>query len=200
MFGLAPHLLRPANPYSTRRSGGSLRNTAADSTCPVYLPDICHSYRVRLQTLAVAGSPFSLAGPVGHRRPDNAAVQEWGCLRRQPGHGLQGGPVHARVCGRRGEILGDGPENSMYMGRLRRLVSTVGGDPPLLTGRWNLEAPLKTIELSAVSFRHPGADRLALGGVNLTLRRGRERCLVGLNGAGKTTLAKLLLGLYPPPQ
>ena len=37
----------------------------------------------------------------------------------------------------------------------------------------------------------------ALGGVNLTLERGRIIGLLGPNGSGKTTLIKLLLGFYP---
>ena len=57
-----------------------------------------------------------------------------------------------RVCGRSGEIPRDGPENSMY-GPPRRLVSTVGD--LRFSRALELEAPLKTIELSAVSFRYP---------------------------------------------
>ena len=49
-----------------------------------------------------------------------------------------------------------------------------------------------------VSFTYPGADRLALANVTLTLRPQERVALVGENGAGKTTLVRLLLGLYRP--
>lgn len=49
-----------------------------------------------------------------------------------------------------------------------------------------------------VSFRYPGADKLALEQINLHLRPGRKLALVGENGSGKTTLIKLLTRLYEP--
>ncbi|WP_156727852.1 thiol reductant ABC exporter subunit CydD [Streptomyces apocyni] len=41
--------------------------------------------------------------------------------------------------------------------------------------------------------RHPGQDRAALAGVNLTLTAGKRVAVVGLSGSGKTTLAQVLL-------
>ncbi|WP_324716561.1 sugar ABC transporter ATP-binding protein [Carboxydochorda subterranea] len=38
----------------------------------------------------------------------------------------------------------------------------------------------------------------ALRGVNLTIRRGEIRCLVGENGCGKSTLIKIVAGVYDP--
>ncbi|GAB3758994.1 ABC transporter ATP-binding protein [Microlunatus parietis] len=54
------------------------------------------------------------------------------------------------------------------------------------------------IELRGVSFRYPGADRLALDGVSVQLPAGAVIAIVGENGAGKSTLVKLLCGLYRP--
>jgi ATP-binding cassette, subfamily B, bacterial len=54
------------------------------------------------------------------------------------------------------------------------------------------------IAFENVSFRYPGAERLALENVSLTLLPGTVTALVGHNGSGKTTLAKLLCRLYDP--
>lgn len=49
-----------------------------------------------------------------------------------------------------------------------------------------------------VSFRYPGADRMALEDVELFVPAGSVVALVGENGAGKSTLIKLLAGMYRP--
>ncbi|MEV5337339.1 thiol reductant ABC exporter subunit CydD [Streptomyces sp. NPDC052676] len=50
--------------------------------------------------------------------------------------------------------------------------------------------PLVLRDLTA---RHPGQDRDALGGLDLTLEQGRRIAVVGPSGSGKTTLAQVLL-------
>ncbi|GAB7047463.1 ABC transporter ATP-binding protein [Catenuloplanes indicus] len=54
------------------------------------------------------------------------------------------------------------------------------------------------LRLENVSFRYPGADKLAVDRVSLTVKRGQTVALVGENGSGKSTLAKILAGLYRP--
>jgi ATP-binding cassette subfamily B protein len=54
------------------------------------------------------------------------------------------------------------------------------------------------IRLDGVTFRYPDAQRPAVAGVTMTLRRGEIVALVGENGSGKSTLAALLAGLYRP--
>ena len=54
------------------------------------------------------------------------------------------------------------------------------------------------IRLEHVTFRYPGAKRLALDDVNLFLPAGSVVAIVGENGAGKSTLVKLLAKLYSP--
>jgi ATP-binding cassette subfamily B protein len=54
------------------------------------------------------------------------------------------------------------------------------------------------IRLEHVTFRYPGAERLALDDVTLFLPAGSVVAIVGENGAGKSTLVKLLAKLYSP--
>jgi ATP-binding cassette, subfamily B, bacterial len=54
------------------------------------------------------------------------------------------------------------------------------------------------IRFDHVSFAYPGASRLALEDISLTLSPGAVVAIVGENGAGKTTLVKLLAKMYEP--
>lgn len=54
------------------------------------------------------------------------------------------------------------------------------------------------IKLDHVSFHYSGQERLALEGINLTIKKGEVIAIVGKNGAGKTTLANIILGLFLP--
>ncbi|MFC4035879.1 ABC transporter ATP-binding protein [Streptomyces polygonati] len=49
-----------------------------------------------------------------------------------------------------------------------------------------------------LTYGYPYADRPALDGITLEVRRGEVLALVGENGSGKTTLSKLLAALYLP--
>ncbi len=61
--------------------------------------------------------------------------------------------------------------------------------PPVLT---------HGIRLDRVSFTYPGASRVVLDDVSLTIPAGSVVAIVGENGAGKSTLVKLLAKLYEP--
>lgn len=56
----------------------------------------------------------------------------------------------------------------------------------------------REIRVVDLDVRYPGAERSALEGVDLTIRRGETIALVGASGAGKTTLADTLIGLLDP--
>ncbi|KQX09645.1 ABC transporter [Streptomyces sp. Root431] len=49
------------------------------------------------------------------------------------------------------------------------------------------------LELTGLSARHAGQDRMALADFGLTLEAGRRVAVVGASGSGKTTLAQVLL-------
>src|ERR1700761_890227 len=51
------------------------------------------------------------------------------------------------------------------------------------------------LEMRGITKSFPGVN--ALENVNLSVRRGEIRAVVGENGAGKSTLMKVLSGVYP---
>ncbi|MGW0364992.1 thiol reductant ABC exporter subunit CydD [Streptomyces sp. NPDC002990] len=54
------------------------------------------------------------------------------------------------------------------------------------------------LRLAGLAARHPGQERDALRGLELTLEAGRRIAVVGPSGSGKTTLAQLLLRFLDP--
>lgn len=65
-------------------------------------------------------------------------------------------------------------------------------------GRVRLQAPKGELVFERVSFTYPGAERLALDGVELGVRAGETVALVGSSGSGKTTLTSLIPRFYEP--
>ena len=54
------------------------------------------------------------------------------------------------------------------------------------------------IDVSKLSFRYIGSDRLVIKKLNLNIPANKITAIVGVSGSGKTTLMKLLLGFYKP--
>jgi ATP-binding cassette, subfamily B, bacterial len=93
-----------------------------------------------------------------------------------------------------GFLRGFWMDGSRRLAWLEDYASSVaaGGDLPVPSG-------LRSgIRLDHVSFAYPGAPRLVLDDVSLTLPAGAIVAIVGENGAGKTTFVKLLAKMYEP--
>jgi subfamily B ATP-binding cassette protein MsbA len=63
-------------------------------------------------------------------------------------------------------------------------------------GQHKLERARGDIEFDHVSFRYPGADRMALEDVSLRIGAGQTVALVGASGGGKTTISALIPRFY----
>jgi len=84
---------------------------------------------------------------------------------------------------------------------LETLFDLLALEPQITGGPGSPAAPgqLKAgIRFENVTFRYPGAGRLALDGFSLELPAGKVTAILGHNGAGKTTLIKLLCRFYDP--
>jgi subfamily B ATP-binding cassette protein MsbA len=56
------------------------------------------------------------------------------------------------------------------------------------------------VRFEQVGFRYPEGQRLALSGIDLTIRPGQTVALVGASGSGKTTIANLLPRFHSPQE
>jgi len=56
----------------------------------------------------------------------------------------------------------------------------------------------ESIKLEEVTYRYPGAESIALSGINLTIPAGKSVGFVGSTGAGKSTIVDIILGLLEP--
>ncbi|QIJ63584.1 thiol reductant ABC exporter subunit CydD [Streptomyces sp. JB150] len=86
-----------------------------------------------------------------------------------------------------------------YRQRVRRgaerVYEVLDAPEPVREPRRPRQAPATPFPLILrdLAARHPGQDRSALAGLDLTLERGRRIAVVGASGSGKTTLAQVLL-------
>ena len=78
-------------------------------------------------------------------------------------------------------------------GSLRTLLETTPVDPETL----DLPCPKADLSLKGVSVFAPGATKLTLSNINVSVSPGQVLGVIGKSGAGKSTLAKAMLGLVP---
>ena len=57
---------------------------------------------------------------------------------------------------------------------------------------------MSDVLLRAININKSFAGVHALMDVNLTVKKGEVRCLIGENGCGKSTLIKVISGVYTP--
>jgi ATP-binding cassette subfamily B protein len=95
------------------------------------------------------------------------------------------------------ENVGQLYANTLFLGNLFEFLAL---EPKVLTPLHPvaLPAPARSIRFRNVTFRYPGVERRALGGLDLEIPAGRITAVVGSNGAGKSTLLKLLCRFYDP--
>ena len=60
----------------------------------------------------------------------------------------------------------------------------------------DLEAEEMVLEFQDVDFRYPRAEKLALEGIDFSVKDGQKVAIIGGTGAGKSTLANLIVRLY----
>jgi ABC-type multidrug transport system fused ATPase/permease subunit len=81
------------------------------------------------------------------------------------------------------------------VGALRRSASKGGG-----AGRLASSGVGRAIRLNDVTFRYPGAARVALERLTMEIPLRGWTCIDGVSGSGKSTLINLLLGLFEPDE
>ncbi|MFE7094170.1 thiol reductant ABC exporter subunit CydD [Streptomyces erythrochromogenes] len=93
-----------------------------------------------------------------------------------------------------------------YRQRVRRsaerVYEVIDAPVPVAEPEQPAEAPAAPfpLRLAGLSARHPGQERDALRGLDLTLDAGRRIAVVGPSGSGKTTLAQVLLRFLDPAE
>ncbi|MDT6986425.1 thiol reductant ABC exporter subunit CydD [Streptomyces lusitanus] len=81
-----------------------------------------------------------------------------------------------------------------------RVYEVLDAPAPVREPETPRQAPVSPFPLTlrGLTARHPGQDRDALAGLDLTLERGHRVAVVGPSGSGKTTLAQVLLRFLDP--
>ncbi|MEV6682678.1 thiol reductant ABC exporter subunit CydD [Streptomyces erythrochromogenes] len=93
-----------------------------------------------------------------------------------------------------------------YRQRVRRsaerVYEVIDAPVPVAEPERPAEAPASPfpLRLAGLSARHPGQERDALRGLDLTLEAGRRIAVVGPSGSGKTTLAQVMLRFLDPAE
>ncbi len=78
------------------------------------------------------------------------------------------------------------------------VFALIDEEPEIDSGSVELPSAKGELRFEHVSFKYPGASRLALADVNLSIAAGETVALVGSSGGGKTTFANLVPRFFHP--
>ncbi len=81
----------------------------------------------------------------------------------------------------------------------RRLFTLSTSEPTgIVSNLAEKQEPSSELRLNHISFRYPGEKQYVLADINLVLKQGQIKAIVGLSGSGKSTLFDLLLRFWEP--
>ncbi|MGJ7015162.1 thiol reductant ABC exporter subunit CydD [Streptomyces griseorubens] len=174
----------PARSEGTRRADGVLTRIASRSAAVTGLGD---GLTALVSGLTVAAAAFVGVRGVASGRLDGVALAVVVLTPLAAFEAVLGMPLAVR-----------------YRQRVRRSAERVyevlDARPPVHEPETPRQAPVSPFPLTlrGLTARHPGQERDALAGLDLTLERGRRVAVVGPSGSGKTTLAQVLLRFLDP--
>lgn len=91
-------------------------------------------------------------------------------------------------------------QGAASMGRLTKILDTEPEIEDTAATQATIASIQGSIEFKDVVFRHKGAGRPALDGINLSIPAGTTLAIVGYTGSGKSTLVSLIPRLYDVTQ
>ncbi|MER7738465.1 thiol reductant ABC exporter subunit CydD [Streptomyces sp. NPDC096538] len=174
----------PARSAETRRADGTLTRIASRSAAATGLGD---GLTALVSGLTVAAAALVGVQGVASGRLDGVALAVVVLTPLAAFEAVLGMPLAVR-----------------YRQRVRRSAERVyevlDAPAPVREPAASRQAPASPfpLTLKGLTARHPGQDRDALAGLDLTLERGRRVAVVGPSGSGKTTLAQVLLRFLDP--
>ncbi|WP_030857158.1 thiol reductant ABC exporter subunit CydD [Streptomyces sp. NRRL S-37] len=174
----------PARAAETRRADGTLTRIASRAATATALGD---GLTAMVSGLTVAAAALAGVQAVAAGRLDGVALAVVVLTPLAAFEAVLGMPLAVQ-----------------YRQRVRRSAERVyevlDAPVPVREPRTPRQAPASPFPLvvKGLAARHPGQDRDALAGVDLTLERGRRIAVVGPSGSGKTTLAQALLRFLDP--
>ncbi|MET8598803.1 thiol reductant ABC exporter subunit CydD [Streptomyces althioticus] len=174
----------PARSEGTRRADGVLTRIASRSAAVTGLGD---GLTALISGLTVAAAAFVGVQGVASGRLDGVALAVVVLTPLAAFEAVLGMPLAVR-------------HRQRVRRSAERVYEVLDARPPVHEPETPRQAPVSPFPLTlrGLTARHPGQERDALAGLDLTLERGRRVAVVGPSGSGKTTLAQVLLRFLDP--